>query len=151
MTTIVSDLKMMVSDSRVSVDSDNPKVDDYIFSANKIYQKKDAIIGCCGSNEDIESFVKWYSSRHKKPKIIDKEFAALVLTQKGLFHYDSTLSKDKVNDKFAAIGSGGNAALGALHMGADLVRSVEIAMLVDKHSGPPIQIVKLNNDEIPSV
>ena len=144
MTTIISTRDMMVSDSRVSVDSDNPLIDDYIFMAEKIYPKGKALIGCCGSNDDIEKFVKWYGSRRKKPIISDKEFAALVLTNKGIYHYDATLSKDKVNEPFTAIGSGCNAAKGAMYMGADPIKATEIVFLVDKHSGPPIQIVKLD-------
>ena len=39
---------------------------------------------------------------------------------------------------FLALGSGAKAALGALHMGADAVRAVEIACLTDAYTGGPI-------------
>ena len=39
---------------------------------------------------------------------------------------------------FMALGSGSKAALGALHMGADAVRAVEVASLADAYTGGPI-------------
>ena len=39
---------------------------------------------------------------------------------------------------FAAIGSGADSALGALHAGATAKQAVEISCLVDRNSGPPV-------------
>lgn len=44
---------------------------------------------------------------------------------------------------FLALGSGSKAALGALYMGADAVRAVEIARLADAYTGGPIQTMRL--------
>jgi hypothetical protein len=43
---------------------------------------------------------------------------------------------------FIALGTGKDAALGAMHMGADAQRAVEIATLVDNRSGPPVHSLK---------
>jgi hypothetical protein len=45
---------------------------------------------------------------------------------------------EPANVPFMALGSGAKAALGALHMGADAVRAVEVASLVDAFTGGPI-------------
>ncbi|HEX4767667.1 MAG TPA: hypothetical protein VH414_15475 [Lichenihabitans sp.] len=46
---------------------------------------------------------------------------------------------------FMALGSGAKAALGALHMGADAVRAVEIACLTDAYTGGPIVTMRLSD------
>jgi ATP-dependent protease HslVU (ClpYQ) peptidase subunit len=44
-----------------------------------------------------------------------------------------------VEDDFSAIGSGAQAAMAAMHMGADVKRAIEIASQVDVGSGGKIQ------------
>jgi ATP-dependent protease HslVU (ClpYQ) peptidase subunit len=44
---------------------------------------------------------------------------------------------------FMALGSGAKAALGALHMGADAVRAVEVASLIDAFSGGPVVTLRV--------
>ncbi len=44
---------------------------------------------------------------------------------------------------FMALGSGSKAALGALHMGADAARAVEIACLADAYTGGPIVTMRV--------
>ena len=40
--------------------------------------------------------------------------------------------------EFHALGAGQPAALAAMHMGASAVKAVEIAIKLDKNSGPPV-------------
>ena len=116
---------------------------DRVYQAQKILVYKGDLIGCAGANEQIETFLAWYGTKKKKPQFPkDTDFEALVLTTKGeLFAYDETLSRDKLTGDFYAIGSGGSAALGALHAGASLEQAVTIACLVDPHSGLPLQVL----------
>lgn len=137
MTTIVADKKRMLSDSRVSTNHNR------IYEAPKLHRKGDAIIGCAGDNDAIETFLKWFGSKKKRPQFKPDSFDALVLTPEGLYVYDETCSRDLVLGGFHAIGSGGDAALGALFMGADLETAVKIACKVDKYSGEPIQVMEL--------
>ncbi len=50
---------------------------------------------------------------------------------------------EPANVPFMALGSGAKAALGALHMGADAVRAVEVACLVDAFTGGPIVTMRV--------
>lgn len=140
MTTIAANRNMMCSDSKVTMEGR----EDRIYEATKLVTKNGDIIGCAGSNENCEAFVNWYGSKKKKPKMVG-DFEGLILKADGtLVFYDETLARDKLNHDFYAVGSGGNAARAAMLMGADPVRAVEIACLVDPHSGPPVQIVRRN-------
>ena len=141
MTTIVGSQNKLVSDSRVTTVSFNSDVKTYL--APKLYRKKDAIIGACGTNDAIEAFVKWYGSKKARPKFKGGEFEGLVLTKDGLYYFDETCARDKVLNPWFAVGSGSHAALGALHMGATLEESISVACKVDPASGEPVQIMTL--------
>jgi len=49
--------------------------------------------------------------------------------------------------EFLAWGSGMAPALGAMHMGADAVKAVEIAALVDAHTGGPVVSMKIKKED----
>lgn len=142
MTTIAANKDKMVSDSKVTWET---KSEDHTYSAQKLFlhPKTGDIIGAAGDNNHIEAFLAWYGTRKKKPEFgANADFEAIVLTTKGdIWVYDETLSRDKIKGDFYAVGSGGNAALGALYMGATLEQAVEIACKVDPHSGPPTQVL----------
>ena len=139
MTTIACNKDVMCADSKVTMEGR----EDRTYEAAKLLVTKNGdILGAAGSNDNCEIFFKWYGTKKKKPKI-QGDFEALVLSKDGqLFFYDETFSCDKLNNDFYAVGSGGNAARAAMFMGADPVRAVEIACLVDPHSGPPVQIIR---------
>ena len=142
MTTIVGNKQKLVSDSKIIMET---KDDETYYEGPKLYTKGEAIIGTAGSHSLGEQFVKWYGTKKKRPKEFGKDvdFEALVLTKKGLYHYDEYLSGGKVTQEWFAIGSGAKAALGALHAGATLEESIRIACKVDTMSGEPIQIMEL--------
>ena len=144
MTTIVGNKEKLVADSRFTMFSRNG---DSIVNSPKLYRKRDAIIGTCGHADNGDIFVRWYGSKKKAPKFKTDEFEALVLTAKGLFHYDENCSSGPVLSQWCAIGTGGHAAYGALYMGATLEQAVEIACKVDIYSGEPIQTMKLETSE----
>jgi ATP-dependent protease HslVU (ClpYQ) peptidase subunit len=73
----------------------------------------------------------------------EADFTALVLTRKGLFEYGKYCRAERVLEPFYAIGSGCKAALGAMHMGADARRAVQVACKVDTYSGTPIVVMEL--------
>lgn len=139
MTTIAVNRDMMVSDSKVTMEA---ATQDRVYQSQKIWVLKNGdIMGCAGSNNDIEAFTKWYGSKKKKPRLQDLE--VVVLSTKGTIHaFDETCTKDTITGPFYAIGSGGQAALGAMEAGADITKAVEIACRIDPSSGLPIQIIK---------
>jgi hypothetical protein len=139
MTTIASDAKrgLMAADSMTSTS-------DSWWPSTKIHRVEGALIGGAGEAASIRQFVTWYSDgqRMPKPKIADN-FCALVLNAEGLFYWASNLVPEPIERGFHAIGSGGNAALGALLAGANVKRAVEIACLVDTGSGGEVVLHKL--------
>lgn len=119
------------------------KNDSRNFTASKLVVKDGDILGTAGTVDYCERFIAWYGTKKKRPQFPkDAEFEALVLTGDGrLIHYDETLARCVLRDPFFAVGSGGHAALAALHLGCSPVRAVEVACLVDPFSGPPVQVI----------
>ena len=142
MTTIATNRKTMVSDSKVNVET---KTEDRQYSATKIFECNGELIGCAGDNKYIELFTKWYGSKKKKPVFPnDIDFEALILRKDGsIVYYDDALACDVIKQDFFAIGSGGNAARAAMIMGANPQEAVAIACQVDPHSAPPFQVLEL--------
>lgn len=115
------------------------------FRCSKIHRHEDEIIGCAGALDDIQSWLAWYRSGRpgRRPKISQCE--ALVLSAEGLVSWTNYEKVVMPRAPFA-IGSGAKAALGALHMGADAARAVEVACLVDDGSELPIEVQHLDSN-----
>ena len=130
----------MASDSRTTVES--PTIN-RTYNSGKITERNGDIIGVAGDNDLIEKFLKWYGSKKKRPQFpTNANFEALILTKTGeLVYYDDTLSRDTLKHDYYAIGSGGDAARGAMAMGATPIKAVEIACTVDLYSGLPVQVI----------
>lgn len=146
MTTIAANHEVMASDSKITMET---KTDSRNYTASKLVVKMGDIIGTAGTVDLCDKFVAWYGTKKKKP-VFPKEadFEGLVLTKDGtLVHFDETLSRNVLRDPFFAIGSGGHAALAALHLRCDPVRAVEIACLVDPFSGPPVQVIRMSESD----
>ena len=139
MTTIAADAKrgLMACDSMTSTA-------DAWWPSTKVYRAGNALIGGAGEAAAVRQFVSWYADgqRLPKPKIPDT-FCALVLTPEGLSYWASNLVPEPIERGFHAIGSGGNAALGAMLAGANVKRAVEIATMVDTGSGGEVVCHKL--------
>jgi hypothetical protein len=139
MTTICADAKrgMMACDSMTSTS-------DSWWPSTKVYRAGDALIGGAGEAASVRQFVTWYADgqRLPRPKIADN-FCALVLSKDGLSYWASNLVPEPIERGFHAIGSGGNAALGAMLAGANAKRAVEIACEVDTSSGGEVVLHKL--------
>ncbi len=122
----------MVCDSRVQTDST-------WWPGTKVIRVGDALIGGAGDSATISKFVDWYGTRRTtKPKFGDN-FVALVLDESGLHYWCSTLVPETVGRGFHAIGTGGNAALGAMMANANCRDAVHIACQIDPNSGGEIQ------------
>lgn len=137
MTTIAANKRCMAADRRVSYG-------DTHFSSVKIRRIGKAIVGCAGDGEAVAQFFDWYARKRKKlPDKIEGAVDALVLTAEGLYHYDKHGYPDMVTDEFMAIGSGGMAAVAAMHCGKDPAEAVAIAALVDTGTGGQIDVLEL--------
>lgn len=145
MTTIAANRQMMVSDSRVTVES---KGDAY--PAVKIVRKSGMLIGAAGHGGDCTRFIKWAGGKFqdKEPKWHDQtddHVVGIIVKDDGIFVWEpGDPEPERVEADAWAIGSGGKSARAAMLMGADPVKAVEVACQVDIYSAPPIQVLRLN-------
>lgn len=144
MTTIAANRKCMAADRKVTDDNGRR-------TAKKIVRIGDAIVGCAGSSGACNKFIRYLEVKatcadDEEADLPDfekdDELSALILTPEGLF---TVATKDceleEVLDPFYAIGSGGMAALAAMHLGLEPPEAVEIACKVDAASDGPIDVI----------
>jgi ATP-dependent protease HslVU (ClpYQ) peptidase subunit len=139
-TTILASMKhrVMVADSRCSGGGSH-------FRTQKIFRVGDKLIGCCGTTMHAKKFIEWMMHGTPVSFVYDKEdqtFQALVMDGGFLLYYDNELVPITVDEPFFAIGSGSAYAIGAMDAGASPQRAVELAILRDECSGPPIVSIK---------
>ena len=122
------------------------------FRSGKLVRRGDIAIGHTGNAADGDTFAEWYfagADLDALPKFHNREghspaiqFNALVLTPDGWAHWDDWFVADSDMGRcnpFMAIGSGAEAAMGAMHMGADAIRAVEAACAVTKNCELPVE------------
>lgn len=139
MTTIVADARaaIMACDSRVQIDGQ-------WWPGTKIYRVGDMLIGGAGDTAAINKAIEWLRKGRKgpPPKQPD-EFCLLSLGPGGVRYWSHKLDSEPVDRGFHAIGSGGNAALGAMLHGASAKEAVEIAREVDTATGGDVVVIAL--------
>lgn len=114
------------------------------LTTRKLYRVRKAIVGFSGDLNHMVMFTYWYqkgADLSDRPRDLDG--GALVLDGSGIWRYESECYPFPILDEFAAIGSGGDAALAAMYMGATPAEAVEIACRVDLHTGPPVVVESL--------
>ena len=149
MTTIAYRDNVLAADSQVTIESEAGG--SRTFTCEKLYRRSiagvDTIIGLAGGSTDGLVFLDWLESGERAPshRLIEggADFTALVLDAKGLWEYDQWCRKERVVRRFYAVGSGSKAALGALHMGADARRAVQVACKIDTYSLGPVKVMAL--------
>ena len=101
----------------------------------KLFRLKDgSVCGICGDYASGLAFKDWLDSDHSNPRPTLAESTVIQMTVDGLTIHEDGASFP-VTTEFAAWGSGSPAANGALHMGADAVKAVQIAALLDDGTG----------------
>lgn len=135
-TTIAYDGKHIAADSQITQGTTK-------FFGNKLIQIGTDVVGCCGLCSDIEKFKSWYKDR-RQPKPDLTSFSALVLLPSGrCYRYDEELDRTEVLAPYA-IGTGKEAALGALKAGVCAKRAIEIAREVDLYTGGDVSYYPMN-------
>lgn len=136
MTTIACNRELMAADSQVTRGTISA-------ACQKIWKVNGDILGTCGTYEIGLQFVKWYEAKGAAPELWDssaEDFTALVLTAKGgIFEYGPKLMPIEVMEKFHAVGSGCEIAIGAMEAGADPIQAVKIACKRDSGSGGKVR------------
>ena len=78
-----------------------------------------------------------------KPNDFPDQFTGLVLDKDGIYEYRFQLVPIRVEVDCWAIGSGAQAALGAMFMGATPEEAAEVACAIDPFCGGPVTVERL--------
>lgn len=149
MTTIAATRTHMAADTLVYLESTGTA-----YRAIKVRKHGGRIFGAAGDAGDCTRFLDWAESNFaekKRPKFsvaagVEGEAMLLMLDKDGI-HIMTTDDPypEQVAADFYAIGSGGDAALGALYAGATLDKAMEIACAVNPHTREPITVLALDD------
>jgi len=112
-------------------------------SSKKIRRGDDCIIGVCGDwvagIHLMESFLAGKDSTREK----DDDVEFIILRESGIYYMDVMFREVKVRCEYYAMGTGSQAAMVAMNMGADAREAVKQAITVDQYSGGRIQSLAL--------
>lgn len=132
-TTIAFDGRLLAADSQITAGGSK-----YLQSV-KIVRIGRAFVAAAGEMTQITRFRDWYEHGHDPrnyPKKLD-EFTAIVVTPLGVTQYWDVGYGVPVPTP-CAIGTGADAARGAMMAGVDAKRAVQIATRIDLYSGEPV-------------
>lgn len=115
----------------------------------KVFVAGDHLVGITGAYADAMAFVQWASTNFdpkRKPQT-ERDVEAVVVRRDGSFHVRSSplWVEEPITTNFYASGSGSHIAIGALAMGADPVKAVQIACEYDIFSGGGIDALTVED------
>jgi ATP-dependent protease HslVU (ClpYQ) peptidase subunit len=148
LTTVVCNTEEMACDLQMTEGTKKWKCKTkiYKFKANpNTYPHSDFIVGFAGTAGSIVSVAEFFSlpDTTTPPKV--KDLKGLVLTAEGhIFAFDQYTQWIRIDQKYAAIGSGGEYALGAVEMGASLREAIKVASKHDPNTGLGVKIIGFN-------
>lgn len=140
-----------VRDGVMAADTRIVHADSGITRGTKLFRKRigrrDHILGFSGSLSAAMMYYDWYGSKALMPEALRNldvdanSFGVLILIGKDLYEGDSMCRPVEVEQKFHAIGSGAQAALGAMRHGASAYEAANIACEIDSACGRPVIIM----------
>ena len=116
-----------------------------LYAQPKIRRIRGALVATVGDAADGLAFWHWYESGGRigeNPELGDG-FAAVVMTEAGVFEVEQNCYPDRIPSGVSVIGSGRDVALGALAAGASPEGAVAIACEIANDCGPPVVIERL--------
>lgn len=135
MSTVIADVKnrRMLSDKKMTLHATSVAK---VFKV-KGYDGEQWLVGGVGSMTMLTQFVEWFKDTTTATETPSMENTqALALNSKGqLFLYYATPYPIHIRDKWFAIGSGGEYAVGALEAGATPEQALRIATKRDANTG----------------
>lgn len=143
MTVIVWDGKTLAADKRANSSG-------LIFKVTKIKRIKDKLVGGAGDLSSIRAMMDWYENG-ADPKNLpdcqkdkDRWTALLIISGEGkIYRIEQDGYPFEVEEETYAIGCGRDIAVGAMAMGADAVRAVEIASRYDAGCGNGVDTLSI--------
>ena len=158
MTTIAVRDGIMACDSQEGIGSEGGG-DRAYYKCSKIYEVMDDqsdellyLIGCSGDSDGAPLFIEWFSDFYETDycdkqilkRLFEFDTDALILHADGTIQTGSSYGiVHECNEPFYAIGSGTKCALAAMHCGKTAEESVEVAKLIDPHTGGNVQVFKI--------
>lgn len=148
MTVIAWDGKTLAADKRMGCNG-------YPATTTKIFRTLDgALMGGCGESDMVAVLRQWYANgadpaAYPSNRNSDGTSRArlLVIKPDGLvMTYANEPVPVRIEDTMFAIGSGGDFALAAMHLGHDARRAVEVACALDSDCGNGIDTLQLKED-----
>lgn len=137
MTTVLADFRLgtLVADSSVSDE-------DRVWSQKKVVRYRGVLYAFSGNIEDHIAFMAWVKGG-KTPKFANAE--CLMLSAKGLVHFNNSITPQPVEKGVEAIGSGAKAAMCAYEaLGwKDPARAVKIVCKHDAGSRTPVRTYRI--------
>lgn len=110
------------------------------FRVRKAVRIGDSLYGAAG--DDLDSFIKvmeWLRGEEPRPKLpSDEMFDMIEVSQAGIFTWSRQLRRVKVRERYYAIGSGAQYAIGAMDTGATPEKALKVAAKRDGATGLPI-------------
>ena len=104
------------------------------------------MIGCAWSVDCGMEFLGWVKRVMGSKGILSglsDEFMGLLLDETGIYEYKSSLVPTRIECDCWTVGSGAQAALGAMYMGADPEEAVQIACAIDPYCAGPVTVERL--------
>jgi hypothetical protein len=148
MTVIVWDGHTLAADKRMS-DNGYPATTTKIFRA-----PNGALLGGSGDSDAVSALRRWYcdgADRTEYPNNRDGDTCCgrlLVITPEGkVTMYLRGPDPLLIEDRMYAMGSGGDFALAAMHLGHDARHAVEVACALDTDCGNGIDTLTLEKQE----
>lgn len=133
MTTIACGDGYMAADSQATGDAK--------CHVRKIERVRDTLVGFAGTAGGARWAIQWLrkGADPKDPPCMD-DVQLLVYSSRGIWIYDEDFTPYQVLDHYAAIGSGEQAALAALHLGKEPREAVEVAKRIDAYTGGRVYV-----------
>jgi ATP-dependent protease HslVU (ClpYQ) peptidase subunit len=132
---------IIAADSRLSVDG-------ILTRCQKLFVVPDGIIGFAGATGPGQELLHWLQNHSCTEPVKTDEYhradlGAILLTRKGIYCYDNSLSPDLIEADYFAVGTAAQGAMCAMDMGAGAIQAARIACKHDMNCGPPIRWKKL--------
>ena len=109
---------------------------------SKVVVGRDCLVGFCGDPIAAYGGAMYLAGEiQDRPQSNDSDDVTFLVWRDGrLYLADSSLRELPLDgNKYFAIGSGEQAAIVAMHMGASAKEAVQMAIRVDENSGPPVK------------
>ena len=110
----------------------------------KLFKINNAAIGFSGDLVDGLKLIEFLRSNDEQPPTLSEDFEALAMDLRTgkCTYYEKQLVPVPILDKFEAIGTGSELAMGAMEHGATAIEAVRVAIKRDINSGGRVVVIR---------